>query len=117
MSMKYVKQFGIIIGITWIGEGLKNFLPFSIPGSIYGLILLFLLLQFRIIKLEQVKETGTFLVQIMPIMFIPVSVGLVNSIDELCGMLVPVLLAIVPITILVMVVAGKITDAMLEGRK
>ena len=115
--MKYVKQFGIILGITWMGEVLKNYLPFAIPGSIYGLILFFFLLQFRIIKLEQVKETGTFLVQIMPIMFIPVSVGLVNSIDELCGMLVPVLLAIVPITILVMVVAGKITDAMLEGRK
>ena len=115
--MKYVKQFGIILGITWIGEGLKNYLPLPIPGSIYGLLLLFLLLQFRILKLEQVKETGTFLVQIMPIMFIPVSVGLVNSVEELRGMLIPVLIAIVPITLLVMGVAGKFTDYMLEGRK
>ena len=115
--MKYVKQFGIILGITWIGEGLKNYLPLPIPGSIYGLLLLFLLLEFRIIKLEQVKETGTFLVQIMPIMFIPVSVGLVNSVEELRGMLIPVLIAIVPITLLVMGVAGKFTDYMLEGRK
>ena len=66
--MKYIKQFGIILGITCIGEGLKYLIPLPIPGSIYGLVLLLLLLIFKVVKLDQVKEAGEFLVGIMPLM-------------------------------------------------
>ena len=115
--MKYVKQFGIIIGITWIGEGLKNFLPFSIPGSIYGLILLFFLLQFRIIKLEQVKETGTFLIDIMPLMFIPAGVGLMTSWETLKSIIVPVSVITVVTIITVMASTGLVSQIIIRKSK
>ena len=72
--MKYVKQFLIISAICLIGELCRYILPFPIPSSIYGLILLLTGLLTGLIKLEQVDETATFLVDIMPIMFIPAGV-------------------------------------------
>ena len=77
--MKYLRQFGIILGVTCAGEVLKYFIPLSVPGSIYGLILMFVLLFTGILKVEHVKETGEFLIEIMPLMFIPAGVGLLTS--------------------------------------
>ena len=58
---------------------MKYFIPLAIPGSIYGLILMFVLLLTRAIKVEHVKETGEFLIEIMPLMFIPAGAGLITS--------------------------------------
>ena len=77
--MKYLRQFGIILAVTCAGEIMKYFIPLPIPGSIYGLILMFVLLLAKVIKVEHVKETGEFLIEIMPLMFIPAGVGLVTS--------------------------------------
>ena len=80
--MKYLRQFGIILAVTCAGEIMKYFIPLPIPGSIYGLILMFVLLLLRVIKVEHVKETGEFLIEIMPLMFIPAGVGLITSWEQ-----------------------------------
>ena len=112
--MKYIKQMTIILGVTLIGEVIKYFILLPIPTSIYGLILMFVLLMTNIIKLESVKETGDFLVGIMPVLFIPAAVGLIDRVEELNAMLVPILLVVGPVTLLVMIVSGKITDKMIK---
>ena len=43
--MKYIRQFVIILFISFIGEALKYVLPLPIPASIYGLVLMFVLLE------------------------------------------------------------------------
>ncbi|MDQ9840279.1 CidA/LrgA family protein, partial [Acinetobacter baumannii] len=73
--MKYVKQFLIILLISAMGEGLYAILPLPIPASVYGVILMLAALISGILKLEQVKETADFLIEIMPVMFIPAGVG------------------------------------------
>jgi holin-like protein len=112
--MKYIKQFGIILGITLIGELLKYLLPLPIPASIYGLVLLLILLLTKAVRLEQVKEAGEFLIEIMPLMFIPAGVGLMASWEELSSILVPVIAITVASTFLVMLAAGKVSDALLK---
>ena len=87
--MKYMRQFGIILGVTCAGELMKYFIPLPIPGSIYGLLLMFVLLLTKVIKVENVKDVGEFLIEIMPLMFIPAGVGLMASWGELQGFLVP----------------------------
>ena len=77
--MKYVKQFTIIILVSFIGEILKDVIPLPVPASIYGMAIMFAGLLTGIIKLDSVKETGDFLVEIMPIMFIAPGVGLMDS--------------------------------------
>ena len=77
--MKFIKQFLIIVIISFVGEVCNKWIPLPIPASIYGLVILFVALMTGAIKLEQVKETGKFLIEIMPLMFIPAAVGLLDS--------------------------------------
>jgi len=108
--MKYIKQFLIILAISFAGEILSFLLPFPIPASIYGIVILFVGLVTKRIPYESVKETGHFLVEIMPVMFIPAAVGLLESwgiIKE--SWFVYILLTLVT-TIGVMGVAGRVTQ-------
>ena len=60
-------------------------------ASIYGLVLLFIALMTGLVKLPQVHEAARFLIEIMPLMFIPAGVGLIDSWGELRPILLPVL--------------------------
>lgn len=115
--MKYVRQFMMILLVSFVGELLKYAIPLPIPASIYGLVLLFLLLETGLVKLSSIKETAAFLIEIMPLMFIPAGVGLMESWGALKNMLPEVLVIIVVSTVLVMGVAGKVTEQMLRWSK
>ena len=115
--MKYFGQFGIIMLVTCIGEGIKYFLDFPIPASVYGLCLMMFCLMTKIVKLEAVEDAAVFLIEIMPVMFIPAGVGLLASFDELKDMLVPVLVITPVSTVVVMAVSGKITQALIERKE
>ena len=112
--MKYMKQFGIILAITCVGEVIKSFIPLPIPGSIYGLVLLLVLLMTGILKLEQVKDAGKFLIEMMPLMFIPAAVGLPNSWSQLAPVFIPMGVITLLTTFLVMIATGKTTDFFLD---
>ena len=112
--MKYLRQFGIILAVTCVGEIMKYFIPLPIPGSIYGLILMFVLLLTKVIKVEHVKETGEFLIEIMPPMFIPAAVGLIVTWSDLKVILVPVLVITCITTVFVMVVTGRTAQAVMH---
>lgn len=114
--MKYIKQFLIILAVTCVGEILKYFIPLPIPASIYGLVIMLALLITRRVRLESVKETGEFLVEIMPLMFIPPAVGLMVSWEQLQPILIPTLVIIVVSTVVVMAVTGKVTDWLTKGK-
>ncbi len=108
--MKYIRQFCIIMGISFLGEGLRYLIPLQIPASIYGLVILFLCLQFKLIALSSVRETGYFLIEIMPLMFIPATVGLLDAWPSLRPVLLPIISIIVVSTFVVMVVSGRVTQ-------
>ena len=82
--MKYIKQFSIIITVSFLGEVLHALLPLPIPASIYGLLLMLAGLCCHIIPMDGVKETGKFLVEVMPLMFIPAADCGDCSIDSTC---------------------------------
>ena len=108
--MKYVRQFLLILAISFIGELLKYVLPLPIPASIYGMAILFAGLMTGLIKLEAVKDTGKFLIEIMPLMFIPAGVGLMVSWGRLKPVLVPVCVVTVVTIITVMAVTGRVSQ-------
>ena len=112
--MKYIKQFFIIIGISFIGELLNTYIPLPIPASIYGIVILFLSLCFHIIKLEDVEETGMFLTSIMGVMFIPAAVGISESWNMISQSLFKYALLIFLTTVIVMGVTGVITELLLK---
>lgn len=108
--MKYLKEITVIFAVTAVGECLYGLLPLPIPASIYGLCLMLLLLFSGLLKVEQVEQSGRFLIEIMPVMFIPPAVGLLATWEDLVPVLLPVLLIIVVTTVSVMVVTGKVTE-------
>ena len=115
--MKYMRQFLLILCISFLGEGLKEVLPLPIPASIYGLILLFTALELHIIRLEAVCDAGRFLIEIMPLMFIPAAVGLIESWDALKAICIPVIAIMVVSTVVVMVVSGRVTQFAIRKRQ
>lgn len=115
--MKHVQQFSIILLISVIGELLKTFLPLPVPASVYGLIIMLVALLTDILKLDQVKGAADFLVEIMPVMFVPAGVGLITAWSTLKPICVPVLIMTFISTVIVMVVTGKVTQGVIRMGK
>lgn len=115
--MKYVRQFWIILLISAIGEGLHVLVPLPVPASVYGLVLMLIALGTHFIRLEQVREAAEFLIEIMPVMFIPAAVGLLNAWDVLRPVVVPVVVVTVVTTVLVMGVTGQVTQRVIRWER
>lgn len=114
--MKYIKQLAIIILVCFAGEIIRYIVPLPVPGSIWGLVLMFVLLVTGVIKLEKVETVADFLVDCMPIMFVPGGVGLMRSWSTLESMLPAAVCSIVLVTPFVMLVTGKVTQKLIEKR-
>jgi len=117
MKMKYMKQFAIILAVSFIGEVLHALIPLPVPASIYGLILMLAGLQGKIIPLESVKDAANFLIEAMPLMFIPAAVGLLDSWGSVQAIFVQILVITVISTIVVMAVSGRATQAVLRWER
>lgn len=112
-TMKYLKQLSIILVITFAGELLNAFLPFPVPASIYGLVILFLCLEFGVLKAESIRETAVWLVEMIPLMFVPAGAGLLKSWGALKPILWQVAVITVVSTVAVMAVSGWVTQAVI----
>ena len=115
--MKYMKQLCIIMAVAFAGEVLKALLPFPIPASIYGLVLMLVLLISKVLPLSAVEETADFLVSIMPVMFIPAAVALMDSWSALQPIIIPALVTIIVTNIVVMVVTGLTAQTIIRKQK
>ncbi len=109
-TTKYVFQFARILAFCFLGEVLHAVLPLPVPASVYGLVLLLIALRCRLVRLEDVKETGIFLTGIFPLLFVPAAAGVMELWAQIGEMLLPILIAIIPITVLVLVAAGLTTQ-------
>ena len=92
--MKYVKQFSIILGISFLAEILEILIP-----------------------LEKVETAADFLVDAMSIMFVPATVGIMASVDALKEMLLPICVITVVSTVLIMIVTGRVSQHIIRGQK
>ena len=117
--MKFVLQFLIIKVFAFVGELLHYFIPLPIPASIYGIVLLFLALELKVVKVSDIEQTSSFLIAIMPLMFLPPAVGVIESWDLIQGAWLPYVVVTVVSTVVVMAVSGRVTQRIIRkgGRK
>ena len=118
--MRILRQFFIIIFISFIAELLKLFIRLSIPASIYGLVIVLSLLLAGVMKVEQIKDVSYFLIEIMPIMFLPAAVCLIKAWPTLKPIFIPIIVITLVSTVLVMGISAKTTEfviLMKEKRK
>ena len=111
--MKYLTQFLRILAFTLAGELLQRLVPLPIPASVYGLVLLFAALNTGLVKLEQVKDAGGFLISILPILFVSPAVGILDNWEAIRGTLIPILALTLLSTVLTFGIAGRATQAMM----
>ncbi len=114
--MKYIHQFLIIILISFLGE-LLSFLPLPIPASVYGLLIMLIVLYTGVLKLSDVEDVADWFILIMPVLFVPSAVSLMNVQNELMENLVTIMIVLVISTVIVMVVTGKVAQYMIERKE
>lgn len=104
--MKYLFQFALISLFSLTGELLRALLPFPIPGSVYGMVLLLLLLCLKVVRLEWVEGAGDYLVSILPALFVPALVSITRYFDLVAGHLPAILIICILVTFAVIFVTG-----------
>lgn len=115
--MKYLKQFFIILAVSFAGEILNRLIPLPVPGSIYGIVILFVLLCTGIVKVKDVKEVSKLLIEIMPIMFIPAAAGLIESWGVVKSGVIQYIVLTLVSTVVVMAVSGIVTQIFIRHGK
>lgn len=115
--MKYVIQFLIIAAFAFIGELLHWFIPLPIPASIYGIVLLFIALELKWVKVSDIREVSSFLIAVMPIMFIPAAAGLMESWGAVKSSVWEYALITIVSTFVVMGVSGAVTQFVIRRGK
>ncbi len=115
--MKYVWQLVIILGVSFLGELLNTLLPLPVPASIYGLLIMFILLLTKVIKVEHVRETSDFFLVTMPMFFVVAGVGVIDYWGVIKPRLVPAIIIMLVVTIVIMVATGKITQALIKAKE
>lgn len=115
LSLKYLSQFLIITAFSLAGEAAQRLIPVSIPASVYGIILLFTALCLKIVKVEQIKEVGGFLSSILPILFVPPVIGILENWQLIKPSVLAIFLLSLITTITTFAISGRFAQA--AGKK
>ena len=110
-------QLAIIFGISFVGELLNALLPLPVPASVYGLVILFVLLCTKIVKLEQVEKVSDYLMAIMPLFFIEPTVGIMNSYGLVKGNIIALFVACFLSYAAVVAVTGLVSQSIIRRKK
>lgn len=98
--MKMMYQIGLLFGVCLLGQAISAFLPISFPGSVLSMIILFILLFFRVIKVDHIRQKADFLLKNMSFFFIPAGIGILSSFDLIRSSILPLITVIIVTTIL-----------------
>ena len=117
--MPYLFQFGMILAISFVGELLHALLPLPVPASIYGILILFALLYFKVIRIPQIRVVAfdrplDFLIEIKPILFLPAAVGLMDSWHLISSTLLQYIVITILAMVIVMAAGGLFTQFIMK---
>lgn len=115
--MKYLKQICLIVLFSFLGEVCRSVIDLPIPASIYGMVLLFAALSLGVVKTEQVRDAGSFLTSVLPVLFVAPVVSLMDCWDRMKDAVVPLAVIVLATTICTFGAAGLVTRLMMKGEK
>ncbi len=113
---KLVIQIGILFGVYSIGAWIQQYFNLFIPGSVIGLVLMFILLTTGILKANWIEKGARFMVNHLVLFFIPATVGLLNYYDLFKGKGIFLIVITVVSTLFVMLGSG-VTSQMLAKER
>jgi holin-like protein len=98
----------IILLMLLLGNGLSSVINGVIPGSVIGMVLLFLALLTKMIKPEMVRKPAGYLINHMSLFFVPAGVGLMNAWDLISSNWAAIIVSSLVSTIVVLAVVGLV---------
>lgn len=112
--MDLIKQFGIILGLNYIGDIIQHVLDIPIPGNVIGFVLLFLLLTSKILKPKDIEKVINVILMNLAFLFVPAGASLITSLDILKDSWFQLLFISIASTILTMGVTGWVVQSILR---
>ncbi|PHM39386.1 membrane protein [Xenorhabdus mauleonii] len=106
IGWQYLRAFALLYLCLIAGNFISALLPFSLPGSIIGLLILFCLLAFQIIPAHWVKPSCNLLMKNMTLLFLPIGVGIMDYYPQLSQQILPIVLSCLVSTVIVMIVVA-----------
>ena len=107
-------SFLIIYACLFLGKQIAALLPFVFPGSIIGLMILFLCLEFRIIRLEWIMPSGSLFLKYMALLFMPSAIGIITYLNEVYSSIVLIIFNMVSGIALILLVVGRLFQHLSE---
>lgn len=114
--MNYLKEFVILCVCLFLGAITRSLINYPIPEPVYGMIYLFIALQFNILKTEDVKQTSDGILRNLAFLFVPAGVGILANVDLIKGKILQIILIVIIGTVISMAVTGLIVQ-LLQRRK
>lgn len=104
------KQFLILLVINFLGIFIQNIFHLPLPGTILGMIILFILLWTKVLKVESIEKVCNFLVLNMIIFFLPPAVELLEYMTLLEKGFFKIIILLIVTTVITMVITGKTVE-------
>lgn len=114
--LRLLYQLGILFGVFYIGNWIQDFFGLFIPGSVIGLIIMFILLSTGILNPKFVETGASFMIKHLVLFFIPATVGILNFYHLFAGKGVLLIVITIISSLCVMIAAGY-TSQLLEREK
>lgn len=114
--MNKLGQLGLILGILFLGDFLKSKFSIPIPATIIGMIILFVLMVFKIIKLKWIEDMANILLDNLSVMFIPAGIGIARELHIFQGNILTLGFIIFTSTIVVILVTGYTVQALEKNK-
>ena len=114
--MKLFREVLLIFGIAYVGEIASKLLSLPLPGALVGMLLMFVLLQLRILRLDQIDTTADFLLGHLPFFFVPAGVALLASFAKIADIWIFLLIICVVTTMLTMGCSGWVIQKLMERK-
>jgi holin-like protein len=111
VKLKLFREALIVLGIYLVGELLSTSLHLPIPGNILGLVILFILLCTKIVKVDNIATVTNFLLDHLAFFFIPAGVGLMASLGIIKSTWWQLLVVCISTTIIIIGATGIIVQA------
>lgn len=115
--MKYITQILYILAFSLLGEFLQLVIPLPIPAAVYGLVLLLIALCTGIVKEEKVAEVSSFLISILPILFVAPAVNILRYWDVISPNIAGICIIVAVSTVLVFAVSGLVTKYLQKNKE
>lgn len=114
--LRLILHILILYAFYYIGVWIQTTFNLFVPGSIIGMLLFFLLLTTKVLKVKWIENGTQFLLRHMPLLFVPVTVGIINYLNLFSGKGFVLVLIVLISTAIVMTSGGWIAQWLLKGK-